>query len=866
MLLLVCACASPAPGPAPGAGGAGGGGAGAGGSGGEGIGPSVCPPLTRFEGPACGPGGCWEHPAPAPLDFLLGGEDASGALWIAGEGTPPLRWDGERSSFLGEGLPHPTAPITALHVGQAPHLVQDGRVFRLEGERWTEVDRGRFPFRPNAIWADERALWLAGPEVRRDAGAGWESLPVVGYGPFHALWGAEGAVWAAGAQGAVFKWEGAWERFPTGTENGLRSVWGSSRDDVWFGGEAGTMLRYAGDGLLGYDLRTGATIHSIAGTGPDDVLALGYDATEKTARLFHWNGSFWRELPPIEDFVPRGLWSSGEGIWVGGEGAALALWTGSCFRVKSGGGARLNDLWAGTWAVGDEGLALRRTDEGWERQDLGVTAHLRSVWGWAGEVWVAGEGGTLLRGDEAGFRPVHGTGDRDLLAMHGREGGPLWIGASDGSLFQTDGRSLRRTPSPSEWPIVSLLAFGGEAWATTEAGEVLRWDGEAWRYQRRAHGRAELFGTAPDDLWLAGFDGEAAIFERWDGEAWRVVMPGTATAVYAIAGAGDELWVGHAPGMIRHWDGARWSAHYLGTRPRALAHDGEDLWILSDRRLYRWGEGAPAESHPAPVILTALHAADGAVWVGTATGAMGRLGEAGLALGEPVAEHPIRSIHGHGEALWAVGDAGTLLRFDGEDWRPQALGTEADLRAVAVAGEHLWIASSEGLLHRRDGQWRWWGGVPANLRTLWSEGALVYVANAEGGVYAIDPEGSGILYTIHPSFSASAIWRSADDAVWFGGEPSEDGLHFMRFGGESSERIDLGVTMHAISASALSRGEAIVAAEEQLFVLDPGGVRRPLGIPFGAIRSFSRQEGALVPTALGRAGGILRLHLLEYAP
>lgn len=867
VLLLLGGCQGPAPGFG-GSGGAGGSDPGEGGSGGAILQPPRCPPLTRFEHPACGSEGCWEYPLPAPLDVEQGAVDAEGGLWLAGQGTAPLRWDGESFRVLAEGLPSPASRVTSLHAGGAtPHLVQDGRLYRLEGERWSEVERGRFAFAPSDVWEEEGVLWLAGPEVRRNDGGGWESLPVVGYGPFHALWGQGGGIWAAGAQGAIFRWEeGNWTLIESGTANGLRSVWGSSMREVWFGGEAGTLLRWSGDGIAFYGLQTGATIHAIAGTGPKDVLALGYDATSQAGRLFHWNGAFWRELPPAQGLEPLSLWTSDEGVWVGGAGAGLGLWTGGCLRIKQGERSSLHDLWGGEWALGDRGLLLRRTNEGWERQPIETDSHLRRAWFWGDELWVVGDGGALFRGGEEGFRPVHGPGERDLSAIHGSEGGPLWIGARDGSLFLGDGRSLRRIPSPTRRPIHSILAFADEAWATTEAGELLRWDGYQWRFERQVFGRPTLFGTAPDDVWLAGFEAGEAVFEHWDGSRWEVATAGGVTTVHALVGDGDELYVGHAPGMIRRWDGESWTVHHLGLRPRALAHDGEDLWILTERRLHRWRDGAVIETHTTSSLLTALHADGKEIWVGTASGEIGRLEDEGLVFGHPVAEHPIRSISGKDGILWAAGDRATLLRFDGDAWEKEPLGSEADLREVRVVGDRIWIASSEGLLYRHGGAWHWYGGAPPDLRTLWTEGQLIYVASAQGGVYALDPEESGIHYTVHPSLKARAIWRSDDGQLWFGGEPLEDGTHFLRFDGAENFRIDLGVTLSATAATAYAEGEALVARDEQLFVLDPQGKRRSIGAAFGTIRSFSRQDGDFLPFAIGSRGGILRLNLVEYAP
>lgn len=866
LLLLVLAAGCPASPPVPpsNSGGAGGEGGAPGTGGGVGT---ECPPLVGFDAPSCGPNGCWEHPLPGPLDVELGAVDAEGGLWVAGWGTPPLRFDGAQWVIHSEGLPLPSARVRALHAsGGAIWAVQEEQIFRLQEGRWKELEREAFAFAPHAIWDSGDALWLAGSQVRRYVDGNWQSLSVVGHGPFHALWGSEDQIWAVGARGAVYAWrDESWGQVPLTTDVSLRSIWGSSPREFWIGGEAGKVFRWNGAGFEYFDLGTGATILSIAGSGPEDVLALGYDANAQEGVLFHWNGKSWWRVPSAPGLTPLALWPAAEGVWVGGKGAGLAFWNGACLRVKPGWGESLNALWAGEWAVGARGLLLRRTESGWERRESGVDANLRDLWSWSGDLWIVGEEGLILRGGEDGFRHVLGAEGRHLLSIHGSEGGPLWIGTHDGNIYRTDGTTLRRTPTPTVWPIRSLASFEDEAWATSEQGEVLRWDGNRWRRDRLANGRPHVFGTAADDLWLAGFEGGAAMIEHWDGETWTVVSTGSATTVYALVGDDERLYVAHGPRILRRWDGEAWTAHVLPVRPRALALDGESLWILGERHLVHWRDEGVEAIFSSPYPLSALHAGEGEVWVGTEDGRMGAPGAEGLEFGEPIVDRAIRSIHGDDKNLWAAGDGGALLRFVG-DWRGEPLGTDADLRAVAVRGDQVWLASSVGLLRKVGNQaWSWYEGSPSNLSALWVGEGLVYVASVDGGVYALDSEASGILFTVDSAMPARAVGRALG-SLWYGGAPLENGTHFLRFGGQHVERIDLGVTMPASAVAPLERGRAIVAQGERLFALDRTGFRAPLGKALGDIREFSRQDGALVPTALGTSGGILGLHLLEYAP
>ena len=56
-----------------------------------------------------------------------------------------------------------------------------------------------------------------------------------------------------------------------------------------------------------------------------------------------------------------------------------------------------------------------------------------------------------------------------------------------------------------------------------------------------------------------------------------------------------------------------------------------------------------------------------------------------------------------GEVLWAVGDAGTILRWDGLTWDSFSNLTHVDLNAVWGCSGHVWVFGDEGTILHRDG-------------------------------------------------------------------------------------------------------------------------------------------------------------------
>ena len=56
---------------------------------------------------------------------------------------------------------------------------------------------------------------------------------------------------------------------------------------------------------------------------------------------------------------------------------------------------------------------------------------------------------------------------------------------------------------------------------------------------------------------------------------------------------------------------------------------------------------------------------------------------------------------------WAVGDSGTLLRYDGSTWTKQAIDTTEDLTAIAgTAPDDIWVAGRQSLLHFDGTSWQ----------------------------------------------------------------------------------------------------------------------------------------------------------------
>lgn len=135
---------------------------------------------------------------------------------------------------------------------------------------------------------------------------------------------------------------------------------------------------------------------------------------------------------------------------------------------------------------------------------------------------------------------------------------------------------------------------------------------------------------------------------------------------------------------------------------------------------------------------------------------------------------PLRGIWGDGAAVFAVGDAGSVFAYVGNQWIPRPSGTTETLHAVWGSGPEQVIAvgSSGSAIHYDGSAWGELGatGTAQTLNSVWGVSPTDVYAAGDGGVLlhydrgAWSPSSSGTTAQLH------AIWgRSATD-VFVAGE------------------------------------------------------------------------------------------------
>ena len=187
----------------------------------------------------------------------------------------------------------------------------------------------------------------------------------------------------------------------------------------------------------------------------------------------------------------------------------------------------------------------------WKSFDSGVTENLTSVYGsGVDEVWVTGDGGSVLRWDGASWKVASDVDRRDVARRVDR-GPERRLGR---------GRRLRRG-----------RLFGG-------AGFVHHWTGTEWVDSDVPSSETlwKVWGSGPTDVWLVGTAQGAGLIYRGNGMDFEPVTF-TGDAIHGIWGSGpNDVWVTPLTGAIQHWTGSAWTAEPMLERGRRRSTESRE--------------------------------------------------------------------------------------------------------------------------------------------------------------------------------------------------------------------------------------------------------------------------------------------------
>lgn len=268
-----------------------------------------------------------------------------------------------------------------------------------------------------------------------------------------------------------------------------------------------------------------------------------------------------------------------------------------------------------------------------------VSANLRSVWATSStDVWVVGDGATVLHFDGLAWSVVNPGFSDDLYAVWASGPNDVWIS-------------------------------GGSGDPTQNIGVIARFDGSAWRVVSRNLRRIDaIWGSRADDLWFGGPQGTLL---KWNGTALTPVASNTTKDLVDFAGSGSRVWAVGSSGLILENTTGTWSevrTSMTNGLTSAIAFGNTLTWAAGGNGALATWDGTTWRTPGIGQDVTVMGlwgARPDAVW------SVGPEGELHLFTGVTQVTKKVspttrflRDVHGSDERnVWAVGFGGTILRY-----------------------------------------------------------------------------------------------------------------------------------------------------------------------------------------------------------
>lgn len=482
------------------------------------------------------------------------------------------------------------------------------------------------------------------------------------------LWGTATDLWGVGEAGYVGHYNGVsmTQVLPPDSSN-LYSVWGSSATNVWTVGD-GRVLRNAGSGFSAVATDGTRTFADVSGTSNgSDVFVVGGQLAPVVAEIYHWSGT-WPAQPDSPNltgsFSPSlygvHAFSASAAVAVGNFGA-VTRWNGSTWiqeELDPNEAATLRDVWGRSptdmYTVGDDGNSrgfVGYYDGSWWKLATGISLPLNAITGVGQEVYAVGVSGGVFRDSHAAWTtaiPYDGTG---YLV------GVWTTGPNEHYVITEDTLSKK---SGATFKVLRTLAGGPDAISNVISSMWQQGSAIAFVFNQSVNG---------------GYSN--TLVQRFDG-SWTTDSLG-GPAMFAVAGtSATNLFVGGTGAVIKRFGGTGWTEEHAAVSGHAVY----GMWAAGAVTIAVGDNGAGAAE-----ILER----SGTTWIAKA--------------GLPAGSRTLRAIWGASATdVYTVGDAGTILHYNGTSWMKQTAPTTFDLLSISGSGpDDIWATGKNSAILHYDG-------------------------------------------------------------------------------------------------------------------------------------------------------------------
>jgi hypothetical protein len=529
-----------------------------------------------------------------------------------------------------------------------------------------------------------------------------------------------------------------WE-LPSPQGETLRAAWSGGDDTLWAVGDHGVVLRYAGGMFSAAESGTQQDLLAVHGSGPSDVWAVG-----KGGSVLHYDGTHW-STTDLTDLIDA-------------SGGAKA-------GVLYGVFALAPDA---VWAVGHTGVSavvVHYDGKGWTSQVLAMTTPqpLRAIWGLSRDkLWAVGDAGQIRSYDGVQWSPDKSPTTQPLTAVHGLVAHDVWAVGANGAAVRWNG---------SLWSNANT-GLSGALFGVRVEIEAAAMQSDAGMPMMPAAGSGADAGPPPAPMgpWSVWAFGEKGHVFRYNGTVWAALASGTELPLYAATrvATGTLIAVGDR-GQISRFSGDARQSMSAGARRNHLGLWGDDktLWAVGDDITRRDGGGWNAQATPNERSLYGVWGDDKGVWAVGTGGSVARYQDGMWKAREVTAAGDawLHAVWGAGSSVWIVGDQGLALVSAAGSFIKVATPVRSNLLDVwGNADDWFWAVGEGGTVVRWDGM-AWlkvptgpMGGVVQNLRAVWG--------SARDDVWVVGTEGTILHWTGERFESQSRMAKYSLNDVW----------------------------------------------------------------------------------------------------
>ncbi len=395
----------------------------------------------------------------------------------------------------------------------------------------------------------------------------------------------------------------------------------------------------------------------------------------------------------------------------------------------------------------------------------------------SGDAWAGGQQ-TLVHYDGAHWEPdttfptLTGIG---ITSITGTSTGHMFVG--------TDSKTIYHQVAGA-WTTTTTTAIAKAVWADADddafavglSGDIEQFSGTTWTAlsSMTAQTLGAVWGSSASDVYAVGTNGAVT---HYNGTSWTATTVGTGTLA-AVWGSGPgDVYVGGAGGIWHSTDGSTWMSEdssdsilalwgdsssdvFAGTKASGiLRSDGTGLWVplVSPTMVSSISGSGPADAFAA--TGTQILHYTGSCWSTLAS----------LTQPDTLASVSVASP----TAVFAVGDAGAIDRFDGSAWTQSTVTTMGWTGVWARSASDAYAVSTV-IDH--------WDGTSWTSQNNPKSDSLMAVTGTATTEYAV---GEYEISSTNGTWSVvSTMFPGTENAIWI----SDDGITFVA--GEKLYSVD----------------------------------------------------------------------------